>query len=96
MVHQLTITLDGYETQQRSVVFERSMNEVIELHAVATNDSAEPNRSTTPSRRTSPLSKTVAPTNSGATIATRPPELGLGKNRKTKRSLDPTNPFSEP
>jgi serine/threonine protein kinase len=95
-VHQLTITLDGYETQQRSVVFERSMNEVIELHAVATNDSAAPNRSTTPSRRTSPLPKTVAPTNSGATIPTKPPEPGLGKNRKTKRSLDPTNPFSEP
>jgi hypothetical protein len=57
--------------------------------------SPEPGPSALPAR-TSTQPKTVVSTNTTATAIGKPADPGLGKNRKPKRPLDPTNPFAEP
>jgi serine/threonine-protein kinase len=97
VVHQVVVTLSGYETEQRRVVFDRAFDEVISLRAVTTpSPKSLVDVPVVTKRGVTSLSKVVSTTKGPTTPVSKPTDLSTVKSRKPKRSLDPTNPFAEP
>lgn len=101
-LHRLTVTLPGYETQSREVDFEESRSVEIALKPLAAGAQA----GRTPRGQPGHTASTGAPSGSaprpsGASTETNPSQkpgttAGSPSGKKPPRSLDSTNPFSNP
>jgi serine/threonine-protein kinase len=96
LVHEFVIGLEGYESKILRFAFDTSRDEVIELSKLVKSEESELPNTTRPATRILPgIKASVAPTPNSSAVA-KSSEPSPIKNRKPKRSLDPTNPFSEP
>jgi serine/threonine protein kinase len=96
LVHEFVIGLEGYESKILRFAFDTSRDEVIELTKMVPSEANEsPDTLRQPSRILTGLRPIVTPTPSASAVV-KSAEPNPTKNRKPKRSLDPTNPFSEP